>query len=105
MNIKKQKLRWKVIEHKSPLNKLHNANFQVKEDDTNAFPVCSLICSTSDTQSDALLIKQRRYAHLIAVAPELLEALISSTNLLRAVDNYTEQSEKNLELINRLTKI
>ncbi|MDH8700838.1 hypothetical protein M2138_000172 [Dysgonomonadaceae bacterium PH5-43] len=80
--IKKQQLRWKMEEFKSPLNKLRSANFGIVEDDANKFPVCLLACSTSDIQSDALLIKQRRYASMIAATPELLVALQKTNDII-----------------------
>mgnify|MGYP003701639973 CR=1 FL=1 len=75
MKIKNKKLRWKVEENPYPINKMKASNFSIVEDDPNKWPVCGLPCSTSDEQSAALIIKQRRYANLIASAPELKESL------------------------------
>lgn len=91
MNMKKKELKWAMEEYPYPLNKVRQANFGIVEDDSCRFPVCQLPCSTSDKQSDALLIKQKRYALLIAAAPDLLKAVQDSVEIM---GNLTDSNFK-----------
>lgn len=67
-----KKLRVEQFNH--PLNKMMNANYRIVEDDSTQFPVCNFGLSSLEQQPKALLVKQEKYAKLLAAAPDLLKA-------------------------------
>ena len=64
-----KKLRVEQFNH--PLNKMMNANYRIVEDDSTQFPVCNFGLSSLEQQPKALLVKQEKYAKLLAAAPDL----------------------------------
>jgi hypothetical protein len=77
INVKLDEMKnWKYEKVPEPFNTVEGRNFKVYEDTENKFPICSLPCSTAETQSVELINKQKRNARIIAAAPEILDALI-----------------------------
>ena len=77
INVKLDEMKnWKYEKVPEPFNTVEGRNFKVYEDSEYKFPICSLPCSTSETQSVQLVNNQKRNARIIAAAPEILDALI-----------------------------
>ena len=71
--MKYKTIKFKMEEFDYPLNEAMRSNFRIIEADSSESMVCNFPCALG-VQSNALLNRQRKYATLLAAAPELLAA-------------------------------